>query len=82
MTISPRYSIWLSVILAVLAYLSGAAASFTDLGLSPTHVKQLMAGIGLVLGIGNSVNAVLAAIPSKSTPEELAKFPLGPKESK
>ena len=77
MTLDPRWSIFLSIALAILAFLSGAGASFTDLGLSPMEVKAILAMITLVLGIGNSVNAVLAAIPSKTG--QSAGFYLGPK---
>lgn len=79
MTIDPRWSFWLSLSLAVLAFLSGAGASFTDLGLSPSAVKGLMGLAAILLGIGNAVNAVLAAIPSKSDPKSIDKFYLGPK---
>jgi hypothetical protein len=77
--IDPRWNFWLSVSLAVLAFLSGAATQFTDLGLSPGTVKGLIAGDVLLLGVGNSINAVLAAIPSKSTPAAQKAFYLGPK---
>lgn len=80
MTIDPRYSFWLSVALAVLGILAGASTQFTDLGLSPTVVKAILAVITLLLGIGNSVNALLAAIPSKSGPEAQKQFYLGPKQ--
>jgi len=77
MTLDPRWSVWLSVLLAVLAFLSGASAQFTDLGLSPAEVKAILAIIALVLGIGNAVNAVLGMIPSKAG--DTSKFYLGPK---
>ena len=79
MTIDPRWSFWLSLGLAIMAFLSGAGSSFTDLGLSPSAVKGLMGLTAILLGIGNAVNAVLAAIPSKSDPQTLNKFYLGPK---
>jgi hypothetical protein len=65
MTLDPRWSIFLSVGLAVLAYLNGAGALLTDLGMSATQVKVTMALISLVLGLGNTINAVLTGIPSK-----------------
>lgn len=80
MTLDPRYSFWLSVALAVLGFLSGAGAQFTDLGLSPGEVKAILAADALVLGIGNALNAVLAAIPSPSDPASMSKFYLGPKQ--
>lgn len=79
MTIDPRWSFWLSIALATLAFLSGASSQFTDLGLEPTQVRAVLALITILLGVGNAVNAVLAAIPSKSDPESLNKFYLGPK---
>ena len=65
MTLDPRWSIFLSLSLAILAFLSGASASLGDLGLTPTQTKHILAGITILLGIGNAVNAVLSGIPSK-----------------
>jgi len=65
MTLDPRYSIFLSLGLAVLGYLSGVGALLTDLGMNPTQVKVVMALISLCLGLGNTINAVLTGIPSK-----------------
>jgi hypothetical protein len=76
MTLDPRWSFWLSVSLAVLAFLSGASAQFSDLGFDPHVVKAMLAIVTLMLGIGNSLNAVLAAIPSKPGDPN---FFLGPK---
>jgi len=76
MTIDPRWSFWLSITLAVLGFLSGAGGQFTDLGLDPIKVKALLALIALVIGVGNAINAVFAAIPSK---DRTTGFYLGPK---
>lgn len=76
MTIDPRWSIFLSLSLAVLAFLAGAGSQFTDLGFDPRMVKAVLAGITILLGIGNSINAVLGAIPSKTGSS--AGFYLGP----
>jgi len=76
MTVDPRWSFWLSMSLAVCGFLAGAGSQFTDLGLSPTIVKAALALITLTMGIGNAVNAVLAAIPSKDAQKG---FYLGPK---
>lgn len=65
MTIDPRWSIFLSLFLAILGFLAGAGSQFTDLGLQPAMVKALLSLITLALGIGNAINAVLAGIPSK-----------------
>jgi hypothetical protein len=80
MTLDPRWSFWLSVALAVLAFLSGAGGQFTDLGLPPAEVKAILALVTIFLGLGNAVNAVLAAIPSPSDDASKAKFYLGPKQ--
>jgi hypothetical protein len=77
MTIDPRWSIFLSLSLATLAFLAGAGSQFTDLGLDPTIVKAVLAFITILLGIGNAVNAVLGAIPSKTG--SAVGFYLGPK---
>ena len=79
MTIDPRYSIFLSLGLAILGFLGGAGSQFTDLGLAPAQVKALLGVITLLLGIGNAVNAVLCGIPSKdSTTGFLIKGPPKP----
>lgn len=65
MTIDPRWSIVLSLSLAVLGFLAGAGSQFTDLGLQPATVKALQAAILLILGVGNAVNTVLTGIPAK-----------------
>ena len=75
MTIDPRVGFWLSITLAVLAFLSGAGATFTDL-FGAAHAHAIIGLIGLVMGIGNSINAVLHAIPSK--PGAANEFLLGP----
>jgi len=79
MTIDPRWSIFLSLFLAILGFLSGAGAEFTDLGMGSTQVKALLALVALIMGIGNAINAVLGAIPSASGHTE--GFYLGPKEA-
>jgi hypothetical protein len=77
MTIDPRWSFYLSLSLAVLGFLGGAGSQFTDLGLDPHMVKAILALIILLLGVGNAINAVLAAIPSKAG---APGFYLGPKD--
>lgn len=81
MTVDPRYSFWLSVFLAVLGVLAGSATQFSNLGLSAHTVQAILAIIVLLNGVGNAVNAILAAIPSRDTndPAEAKKFLLGPK---
>ena len=76
MTIDPRWSFFLSLILSIGGFLGGAGSLFTDLGLPPGEVKAILALIALSLGIGNALNAVLAAIPSK---DKSTGFYLAPK---
>jgi hypothetical protein len=76
MTIDPRFSFWLSISLAVMGFLSCAGGQFTDLGLEPVKVKALLALIALIIGVGNAINAVLAAIPSPAG--QTKGFYLGP----
>ena len=78
MTLDPRWSIFLSLGLAILAFLAGSSAAFSDLGLTPLQVKHILAGFTLLLGIGNAINAVLGAIPSATGQSK--GFFLGPKE--
>jgi len=78
MTIDPRVGFYLSLALAILGFLSGSSAALTDL-MGPEHIKPIMAIIGLTVGIGNSINAVLHAIPSKSGPDALKEFYLAKK---
>lgn len=78
MTIDPRWSIFLSLGLAVLAFLAGAGSQFTDLGFDPTTVKAVLALVTILLGVGNAVNAVLGAIPSK---DAKTGFYLAPKDA-
>lgn len=78
MTVDPRWSFFLSLALAILGFLAGASAQFSDLGLDPKMVKAILALIVLLLGVGNAVNAVLAAIPSK---DSKTGFYLGSKEA-
>lgn len=77
MTIDPRWSIFLSLTLAVLGVLAGAGSQLTDLGLDPKQVKAALALITLLMGVGNAVNAVLGAIPSK---DARTGFYLAPKD--
>jgi hypothetical protein len=79
MQLDPRWSVFLSLGLAALAFLGGASGLLVDTGLDPTTVKHLLAWDGIALGLGNCVNAVLGAIPSKPGPEAAKSFYLGPK---
>ncbi len=65
MNLDPRWSIFLSIGLAILAFLAGASSTLVDTGLDPVTVKHVLAWSTLVLGVGNCINAVLTGIPSK-----------------
>ena len=67
MTIDPRWSFYLSLGLAICGFLSGASAQFVALGLSQAKVSAILALVTLAMGVGNAINAVLAAIPSKNS---------------
>lgn len=60
-TIDLKWVLFLSMFLAVLGFLVGAGSQFTDLGLSATEVKAIIASCVLMLGAGNAVNSVLVA---------------------
>ena len=75
MTIDPRVGMYLSIVCAVLSFLVGAGATFTDL-FGPETAKQIIGVVVILNGVINSVNAVLHAIPSK--PGAANEFPLGP----
>jgi hypothetical protein len=75
-TLDPRWSIFLSLFLAILGVLGGSAAQFADLGLEPTKVKAILAIITMCLGIGNAINAVLGMVPSATG--QTKGFYLGP----
>jgi hypothetical protein len=61
MTVDLKWVLILSMFLAVLGFLVGAGAQFTDLGLSQATVKAVVALCVLLLGAGNAVNSVLVA---------------------
>ncbi len=65
MTIDPRWSIFLSLFLAICGVLAGSSGTLSDLGLDPKQAKAIIAIVTLFMGVGNAVNAVLAGIPSK-----------------
>lgn len=75
MTIDPRIGFYLSIVLAVISFLAGAGTQFTTL--FGEHTANIILSVCvLLLGVGNAVNAVLHAIPSK--PGAANEFPLGP----
>lgn len=76
MTIDPRIGMWVSIFLAAISFLAGAGTQFTTLFGDHT-ANTINAVMVLILGMGNAINAVLHAIPSK--PGAMNEFPLGPK---
>jgi uncharacterized membrane protein HdeD (DUF308 family) len=79
MTIDPRWGMWISIIAAILSFLVGAGATFTDL-FGP-EVSKTIVGVAVLLnGVINAINAVLHAVPSK--PGAFNEFPLAPADLK
>jgi phage-related protein len=66
MTIDPRVGFWMSVALAIIGAVAGGASQITAI-FGQHSAEVILACSVLLLTIGNAVNAVLHAIPSKST---------------
>lgn len=77
MTINPKVGMYLSIALAVIAYLADAGTTLTDM-VGEHDAKIILSLCTLLMGLGNSVNAVLHMIPSQSGPVGAKEFPLGP----
>ena len=76
MTLDPRVGMYLSIVLAVIGALAGASTQLTTI--FGEHTASIILALAvLLLTVGNAINAVLHAIPSKSGSDY--KFPLGPK---
>ena len=56
-----KYTLGVSMFLAVMSFLIGIGGQLTDLGLTPVQVKAIIALFVILLGIGNSINSVLIA---------------------
>jgi hypothetical protein len=78
MTISPRWGIWISVWAAMISALMLCGTQFTTL-FGSGNTEKILAVLVIINAIINGINAVLHMIPSGSTPQALAQFPLGPK---
>jgi len=79
MTIDPRIGFWLSIALAVIGVFATSATQLTTIfGQHATDI--VLATASLLMAVGNAINAILHAIPSKDTPQALKSFYLGPKQ--
>jgi len=70
---------WLSIILAMAGAVAGTTTQLTTLfGVHTSEV--ILAVLVIIMTVGNAVNAVLHAIPSRVPDNTYAasKFPLGP----
>jgi hypothetical protein len=70
---------WLSIILAIVGALAGGATQLTTI--FGEHVSEIILAVMVIsMTVGNAVNAVLHAIPSRTPDNTYAasKFPLGP----
>jgi hypothetical protein len=78
-TLDPRWSIFGSLFLALLAYFVGVGSLLTDAGWDPITIKHVMAYATIFLGGGNTIVAVLAGIPSKNSTTGFLVSPPAPK---
>ncbi len=78
MTLDPRVGFWFSVVAALVSGLLLAGAEFTTL-FGQASTDRILAGLGIINVVINSLNAVLHAIPSQSTAQAMKTFYLGPK---
>ena len=81
MIIDPRVGFWLSIVLTVLGAFTALSADQTTLLFGNAHTAQVVVTwIGVVLTIGNALNAALHAIPESQpdTKAQSEKFLLGP----
>lgn len=77
MTIDPRWGMWISILAAIGSVLVLCGTEFTTLfGLNNT--TQILAALGIINAVINSVNGVLHMIPSEKGPLAAKAFPLGP----
>ncbi len=78
MTLDPRVGFWFSVLAALVSGLLLAGAEFTTL-FGEANTGKILAALGIINVVINSLNAVLHAIPSQSTSAAMKTFYLGPK---
>jgi hypothetical protein len=78
MTSTRIASLALTIFLAIMGYLIGIGTQLTDLGLDPIHIKALIAVFTILLGMGNSVNAVLISfgMSASNTQQAFSNLPL------
>lgn len=65
MTIDPRWSIALAVVISLLGYIVGIGSLLTDAGVDPMFIKRLLAWCSIISGALANILAVLTGIPSK-----------------
>lgn len=61
MTATMKWALGVALFLSCMSFLVGVGSQLTDLGLSPTQSKAVIALFIILLGLGNSVNSVLIA---------------------
>lgn len=67
MTIDPRWSMALGLLLALMGYFAGIGGLLTDAGLDPVFAKHLLSWVLIAFGALSTVNTFLAGIPSKNS---------------
>ena len=77
MTLNPRVGMWISIVAALLMFTAGAGAELTTI-FSTAVANEIVAICVFFGGAISAANAVLHMIPSGSSPQALAQFPLGP----
>jgi len=76
MTLDPRVSVYLNLIVIALTSLIGGTVYWDSL-FSADVTAKILAILGLVILV---LNAILHAIPSTNNPDDSKKFFLGPKK--
>ena len=77
MTLDPRVGMYLSIALAIIGAFAGASTQLTTI--FGEHAAQIILAVAvLLMTVGNAINAVLHAIPSKANADN--QFLLGPKK--
>jgi len=67
MTIDPRWSMGLGLLLALMGYFAGIGGLLTDAGWDPTLAKHVLSYVLIAFGALSTVNTFLAGVPSKNS---------------